>query len=568
MQTIWGMKKRCRSTAVTMTMLIEHGQLIDPWQAIPCDLIYKLRRQVLNSPETGLLIRTILEEDTTANNGLAHAINWALDQLRWKLIPGSWMFKRHKDTDLPLLDGGNRFFKHELRRSARWAVLGRAPKRVDVPGLGVKYLSDRITTVFIRKRIKRDISAAHCVPRERATAICRSIIAGATYTEQWKYNAKLVEEPTCRFCETPTNTHKDTHDHRLECPMWQQIRQMELSQKQINNILQHPLRARTTIVNEPDYITALRNRLAQTLPPPFTPKMLTINKIYTDGACSNQSIHEIRTAGCGIWGDLGALSMSFPLPGLDQSAVRAEVYAIKIALEATIGDVKLYCDNKYTVDTLLALKANPFFIPDDHLDLWADIGPHLMDRNVEIYKVKAHLTREQAINLLENNPDSVEEWEGNTWADKLAVAGNQPLEQMQVDNYHSLIEENYSLQAVLTRIAFDITKANNNHIKETNQITQQMVVDEAITREQHAEEQINRTCWCRGNRRITTKTTICKASTGHRCPNTPHDLKIQGAKAAGIELIIINSFPDTTAPIWEQFYQKLKIKRGLIIPFS
>jgi hypothetical protein len=54
--------------------------------------------------------------------------------------------------------------------------------------------------------------------------------------------------------------------------------------------------------------------------------------VYTDGACSYQSLIEIRSAGCGVWAEQGRIQLSFPLPGTDQTSTRAEIYSVKAAL--------------------------------------------------------------------------------------------------------------------------------------------------------------------------------------------------------------------------------------------
>ena len=54
----------------------------------------------------------------------------------------------------------------------------------------------------------------HNIKRPTAISICRSIITGATYTNQWKANIRWIEDETCTLCQSITHSEKETHEHR------------------------------------------------------------------------------------------------------------------------------------------------------------------------------------------------------------------------------------------------------------------------------------------------------------------------------------------------------------------
>ena len=175
--------------------------------------------------------------------------------------------------------------------------------------------------------------------------------------------------------------------------------------------------------------------------------------VYTDGACRDQSLAEIRTAACGIWAQQGNLEGSFSLPGADQSAVRAEIYAVWWALRYTMEYIIIVTDNQYVADTLLHIKHNPFFAPADHLDLWADIAYMLNDRKYDVIKVQAHRKEEDV--LQGGCQDEIQHYMGNKKADELAVKAVRPLTEPSRREYFRQLELNYTAQATIARVIYE-----------------------------------------------------------------------------------------------------------------
>ncbi|KAJ1937793.1 hypothetical protein EC988_007776, partial [Linderina pennispora] len=74
--------------------------------------------------------------------------------------------------------------------------------------------------------------------------------------------------------------------------------------------------------------------------------------VYTDGASSGNGRDGAR-AGYGVYyGEGDSRNVSAPLPGPRQTNQRAELTAIRTALEQTQGDVVIHTDSKYGIDSV------------------------------------------------------------------------------------------------------------------------------------------------------------------------------------------------------------------------
>ena len=67
--------------------------------------------------------------------------------------------------------------------------------------------------------------------------------------------------------------------------------------------------------------------------------------VYTDGACTHQANPAIRHAGFGVWfNDKHLSNISAHLPGMEQTSIRAELYAAMCAILVTTIDIVLKTD--------------------------------------------------------------------------------------------------------------------------------------------------------------------------------------------------------------------------------
>ena len=92
------------------------------------------------------------------------------------------------------------------------------------------------------------------------------------------------------------------------------------------------------------------------------------------------------------------------------------------------------------------------------MDLWAGIAEEVMDRQVEIVKVKAHRTEEQMQQDKQHDPLSEQHYIGNNKADELATKAVNQFPNQCAKEYLQTIQTNYTLQALLIRIIHDKTE--------------------------------------------------------------------------------------------------------------
>eukprot|EP00435_Cladocopium_sp_Y103_P068956 s237_g32.t1 len=136
--------------------------------------------------------------------------------------------------------------------------------------------------------------------------------------------------------------------------------------------------------------------------------------IFTDGSCFNQTLENGRLAAyavvlASVQDDAAAhVIESGPLPGLLQSAYRAEVYAILRALRSLRryeGSIFLWCDCHSVVVKFRRILRGVEPKPNSsHADLWRQIFWLVHDRDASqifITKVLAHTTLSNAANPLE-----------------------------------------------------------------------------------------------------------------------------------------------------------------------
>ena len=102
-------------------------------------------------------------------------------------------------------------------------------------------------------------------------------------------------------------------------------------------------------------------------------------------------------------GNLERIIGAQPLPGVDQSSYRAEVFGLLMTLQS-IFKPRIYCDCQAAVDQLLSMvnqhsqNLPPLF--SDHWDLWAQIWQQVCARpknQIEVVKTKAHCEISQIV---------------------------------------------------------------------------------------------------------------------------------------------------------------------------
>ena len=249
-------------------------------------------------------------------------------------------------------------------------------------------------------------------------ALMRLSLAGGLFTQD--AHAHWNEGPgTCKWCG-----REDSLDHRyFRCPATQHLREkLAPDVVRLRSTLPDALVLRSWAVLPSTHLEWMRrlDSLAKSVPPcalDFSP--VGWNSVFTDGSCLWQSSPEYRVASWGAvlakpyhaqwtFASYGALC-SGVLPGLCQTAYRAELYALCVVLHhAAVGGfrVKLFSDclgviNKFHLLTRgqVKLKANKA-----NSDLW-QWALFSVDRlgldKIQLTKVAAHRPVESATSRYE-----------------------------------------------------------------------------------------------------------------------------------------------------------------------
>ena len=393
---------------------------------------------------------------------LIEALAECLQMLQWRVPEEEhhepdvfWRFVRPLDVDLFFLKGSNGYFAHEVRRSLRWLATTKVSNRADMAGLSGKHVNMSSTTFLYRGKVPRSIRChlGDLNQHVPLTALCRgtlsSVLTGSTRTADRLTAAKLIDSSCCPACQLAP----ETPEHMAcACPAWDCVRAtypfaMPASFPACSKVCGIDL--------ECEWMLQQRQELEQIPPFPSEPAhpFAAGVTVYTDGACSNQGDIYLRRAGVGVYFGMGhPCNFSGPLPGLEQSSVRAEVAAVALVLTWASSAVTIWSDNSYCVTTFDTLLQNPCFDVStlEHNDLWQPIHVALHSRcsGSAIRKIDAHKQP------LPEGTDEYRHWHGNFCADKLAVEGASmhSLTDAHISEYYQRLRYTVSKQLAMVRI--------------------------------------------------------------------------------------------------------------------
>ena len=258
-------------------------------------------------------------------------------------------------------------------------------------------------------------------------ALFRKVLNGTHITQDGKSHCQGASDDVCPFCEC-----SDSRFHRFwQCEQFDYIRsKVPLEVRQAALVLPAALTcsgwslAPSTRLDWYQHFANLEE-----LPVPQH-DLLGEAHIFTDGSCQNQKYPTLRFAGWAVilasTSSLGNLSHSEVLdagvlPGLLQSAVRAEIYAVWRALLLSRdhpGLVHIWTDCDAVVKKFRRLLAGSAVkVNSLHADLWGEIHQCLLDR-----AGPTCITRVAAHQCVETASTAFHEWcfRHNALADKHA----------------------------------------------------------------------------------------------------------------------------------------------------
>ena len=263
-------------------------------------------------------------------------------------------------------------------------------------------------------------------------ALFRLILNGSHITQDGKKYCQQSDTDVCPFCDC-----SDSRYHRFwECSAFDHLRtHVTLDEMRTISELPEVLTCTgwrlqpTTVYEWHEYFA----QLTLQAPAPFLGSWATTAHVFTDGSCHAQQNIDRRFAGFavvlasveGVHDFSGSQVLdSGPLPGLLQSAVRAEIFAILRALQIFrnyTGVVMLWSDCEAAVRKFQRLVAgHTIKVNSSHADLWQEIQHCLAQcpATISITKVAAHQPW--------HSGSVFHEWcfRHNALADRHAVAAN------------------------------------------------------------------------------------------------------------------------------------------------
>jgi ribonuclease HI len=356
-----------------------------------------------------------------------------------------------------------------------WTQLSNRGNREDMPI--IKLIDDNGTTRYLNSQPVKEI------PFVRKTFEYLVTGATATFERLWRHgqpvyiNLPPPEGPNCPFC---LKEEAETLQHIFwECDVYcaQRSKLLLDLQEEHQGFVVDDMLPTYGIISLPqsvvDFFKGLNEPEFDMLsnpPPEWTGdgEFQADNDgniiIYTDGAAKHQDERRISRAGCGVYlGDHNPLNFSFRLPGVWQTAYRAELRALVHAAEIAqvVGfSFHIKLDNKAVVDNANDI-INDGMVPKDDHDLWGRFRRVVNGMKLDLATtpvvswIKGH-TNEDDVN---NGIITQEDRKGNVAAD--ALASDAAMSWKCPDNISNLLDKNrkagkmvqdYQVEVLLMRL--------------------------------------------------------------------------------------------------------------------
>ena len=354
MNATWGSSRKLRCREIVFT-LFTPGHRVDPVQVAHYQCLTTLRQQLQKRPElvemTWQLLRSY-EQTSQRALGPMGMVRKALDALEWTWSKPHCLSRACRPP-LPLLDGDNGWWEHQLRdalRISQWKEAGQ--RRDDMQGLNKWTGVDRVATLALIN------SPATCAYEK---GMLRGIISGSVRLQQRLHQANLADSALCPFC----GLEEESLEHCFwRCPCWESIRiQSALPARDIRATWpkctrecgifmesEQVLQLAEELEAEEESAESLLREWMQDSPAPAGEETTCNGRVvaWTDGACNDNRDARLSRAGCGIWySRQHSLNLSRHLPGRVQSNQRAELLAIILALTRDPRAIEIRTDSEY-----------------------------------------------------------------------------------------------------------------------------------------------------------------------------------------------------------------------------
>ena len=410
--------KRVRARYAVLACIVPPK--IEPFTANVNFVLRALRRHLLCDASFAnsffLAWRTSTRVHHRATNGLISVVEHIFGQLAWKLVDfDDGIIEDRWGRRVGFCQYSSRFFDWFTQCSVEYALLVNDKHRHEYQELLTEHrpLDLMSSTALFRSHYEeplvKEALDGQLLPGDLSLFMkgaVKQLVCGAIYTASRKHEAGLESSATCPLC----SFHHDDLYHALRhCPFASRAISQQATRASIPVPSHWHLSSMVTLPASLDPFS--RHEPWEVLPP-LGAHLAALPEctVFTDGACTDPCSPLIRRAGSGFWAGvindvhpLGApiclLTCSQPLPGFDQSAQRAEIFAVYLALSLISSDFVIATDSQMVFERFSLLLAPGFdrraVCRWDNADLWGSVEIAffaLPSRRVRVEKVPAHQT--------------------------------------------------------------------------------------------------------------------------------------------------------------------------------
>ena len=216
-KALWKGYTWCRAPGITMTLIVP-GHLIDPFQAEKYHTLRLLRRYLQRSPAARQRFEAIhaqLKTHQKRGSGPVARMFKSTTALgcQW---PSCWTIRMPTGEELPLIDGDNPTWHHQLRDLLRQSVWGEKPlrSRKDMDGVQNTHYAATVKLLRLNPKSKKALT-----PMQRTHL--RTLLCGAIQSQERLRHAGFTEDAMCPYCKNAP----ETVEHILwHCDKYVQLR--------------------------------------------------------------------------------------------------------------------------------------------------------------------------------------------------------------------------------------------------------------------------------------------------------------------------------------------------------
>ena len=422
MSAVWGTRRKLRCRELVFTLLVP-GHLVDPVQFAAYNSLWMLRCMLRKRPELReVFLQVWQHRDANSQRvpGPGSIVASIVRRLGWYWHDPDF-FERPGKRRLPLTQGDDNWWKHEVREGLRIAEWRSAAKRrLDCAGMDALTGIDKLSTCAL-------LNSSSTTHTEKGDL--RSILSGSVRFGERLCEAGIWHSSICPFCRMAPESLVHVWWH---CPAWQHLRfDPDLPVDSTRRAWPQCSQSLGVFVEDEQLHAFQQQDIAGGEVPEADPQPWQGHEtqedghivVWTDGACRNNQDSRLRRAGAGVYyGRSHPNNIAFALPGECQTNQRAELFAVILALSREDRALEVRTDSKWVFEGASAWETwrHSGWV-GDHCDLWHELSSLMQVRisSLRFTKVKGHAEQHDVDNGHARQIDK----DGNDGADAVAVRG-------------------------------------------------------------------------------------------------------------------------------------------------